>query len=349
MRALLERAEIQARLQAIFPAGAPQRAYLTRMLAASTVFTALYVGAVEGEDGWLGPKHVYRMTDLQAAKTSEEARQAYAAGILKPRGFVDGARWYQDNTREPIRDETLREGLVFVGAVIERTDLPTTSSKPRYALGSSFADLFAPDLSGEALDAAIAAWQAGHMSAGALARLAIVRGGAGADNESVLLQFPNGETRRMSPGPSSLITKAVVEDFAPRFLAEPAVVFISESSAKVVARYDDLARSIGLNIVADKNLPDVILADIGGAPPLLVFFEVVATDGPINERRRVALAELAQETGFPLDRIAYVTAYLDRGGAPFKKTVSTLAWGSFAWFAAEPDRIMEFASERARL
>jgi len=75
----------------------------------------------------------------------------------------------------------------------------------------------------------------------------------------------------------------------------------------------------------------------------------VATDGPINERRRVALAELAQETGFPLDRIAYVTAYLDRGGAPFKKTVSTLAWGSFAWFAAEPDRIMEFASERARL
>jgi hypothetical protein len=198
MRTLLERAEIHARLQEIFPAGAPQRGYLTRMLAASTVYTALYVGAVEDEGGWLGPKHVYRMTDLQAAKTSEETRQAYAAGILKPGGFVDGARWYQDNTREPIRDETLREGLVFVGAVIERSDLPTTSSKPRYALGSGFADLFAPYLSGEALDAAIAAWQAGHMSAGALARLAIVRGGAGADNESVLLQFPNGETRRMS-------------------------------------------------------------------------------------------------------------------------------------------------------
>ena len=45
-------------------------------------------------------------------------------------------------TREPIRDETLREGLVATGAVTERTDLATTSSKPRYASKANFAALF---------------------------------------------------------------------------------------------------------------------------------------------------------------------------------------------------------------
>lgn len=343
MRVLIDRDAVHVRLQAIFPEGTPHRTYCTRMLAASTVFTALYVGAVEGEEGWLGPKHVYRMTDLEADPAASDAqRQAYAANILKPGGFAEGVRWYQDNTREPIRDETLREGLVAMGAVIERTDLPTTSSKPRYALRRDFADLFDPALKGAALHDAIGAWSRANLNAGALARIAIVRGGASQAENEVLVNFPNGETQRMKPGPSSVITKAVIEAFAPRFLTNPAVLFVSESGAKVVARYDDLARKIGLNIQADKNLPDVILADIAGDHPLLVFVEVVATDGPVNERRKAALAALAAETGFPVEHVAYVTAFLDRSRSPFKKAVDGLAWGSYAWFAAEPDHLVSF-------
>ena len=346
MRSLLPREEVHARLQDIFPEGTPHRTYCTRMLAASTVFTALYIGAVDGEEGWLGPKHVYRMTDEQATReVGDAARQAYAVDILKPGGFAEGARWYQDNTREPIRDETLREGLVAMGAVIERTDLPTTSSKPRYALRQDFADLFDPGLEGEALAAAIAAWSRAHLNPGALARIAIVRGGASQAQDQVLVHLPNGESHRMKPGPSSVITKAVIEAFAPRFLGNPTVLFVSESGAKVVARYDDMARKIGLNIQADKNLPDVILADIAGDHPLLVFVEVVATDGPINERRKTALAALAAEAGFPVEHVAYVTAFLDRSRSPFKKAVDGLAWGSYAWFAAEPERLIVFDYE----
>ena len=38
-----------------------------------------------------------------------------------------------------------------------------------------------------------------------------------------------------------------------------------------------------------------------------------------------------------------VTAYLDRSGTPFKKTVDALAWGSYAWFASEPDGLVELS------
>lgn len=349
MIALATRDEVHERLQSIFPEGSSNRAYVTRMLAASTVFVALYIAAIEGSGTFLGPKHIYRMTDEQAVKTSDTERAAYTAKVQRSGSHIAGERWYQDNTREPIRDETLREGLVAIGAVTERTDLATTSSKPRYALTSRFAELFDPNITGEALQARIAAWQRDSLNTGALARLAIVRRGAGVSKDQVLVTFPNGETRSMKPGPSSVITKAVVEVFSPTFLASPAVVLLSESGNKVVARDDELARSIGLAIQADKNLPDTILVDLGPKHPLLVFVEVVATDGPVNQRRKEALQELVTEAGFPAEHVAFVTAYLDRSGRPFKKTVDSLAWGSYAWFAAEPERLVVFSETHGGL
>src|ERR1700686_4991772 len=125
--ALLSRQKIHERLQGIFPEGTPQRNYCIRELAASTVFVALYVGAVQGADIFFGPKHVYRMTDKQALRTNAGGRNPYASKIAGAGFQPPGRRWYSDNTREPIRDETLREGLVAVGAVTEKTDVPTTS------------------------------------------------------------------------------------------------------------------------------------------------------------------------------------------------------------------------------
>ncbi len=46
MLPLLDVGEIQRRLQIIFPDGTPQRTYLTRAMAARTIFVMLYIGAV---------------------------------------------------------------------------------------------------------------------------------------------------------------------------------------------------------------------------------------------------------------------------------------------------------------
>jgi BsuBI/PstI restriction endonuclease domain/BsuBI/PstI restriction endonuclease HTH domain len=307
---LLGRETIRSRLQTVFPEGTPERDKCVREAAAATVFTMLYVGAVEGARRWLGPAHVVRMGDERAdSMTTDEERAAYGR-----RAVPTGARWYAENSREQVRDEVLRQGLIPVGAVIERPGLATTAGVPRYALEAAFAALFVPELADSAFEAAAEDWRLRHLSAAALARVRIMRRSAASSSEGVVVRFPNDETRRMAAGPSSEISRAVIEEFAPRFLIDPAVLWLSESATKVVERDDQLAKDIGLTIESDRNLPDIILVDRGTGPTdfLLVFVEVVATDGPVTQARVDALGSIAAAAGFAPEQVAFVTAYLDR-------------------------------------
>lgn len=328
---------VGSRLPLIFPEGTPNRNYCVRQLAASTVFVALYVGAIEGSGQHLGPVHVYRMTVEQAAMSDDNDRHEYAKAVQK--APVSGVRWYADNTREPIRDEMLRDGFVALGAVKRRDDLPTTSSLPRYSLVPQFAALFDPAMEGEKLEDEIGRFQGTYLSKSALARITIMRAGA-ADGAGVLVTFPNGETRQLAPGPSSVIARAVIQVFALRFLEKPVVLWLSESGNKIVVRDDSIANAIGLKIEADKNLPDMILVDLGPADPLLVFVEVVATDGAITQRRQDAIYVMTDKAGFRRGQIAFLTAYHDRESPGLRKTVAQLAWNSFAWFVSEPENLV---------
>jgi hypothetical protein len=331
------------RLPLIFPTGIEHRNYVIREMAAKTIFVMLYADAVEGTDRWLRPDQVTKMTDAQTEQTADDERLSWAEESLVPGKMKDiSGRWYAQNTREPIRDETLRAGLILTGAVIERQGLPTTSAKPRYALNREFAALFAEDLSESRFSRKMREWQQKYLNPGALARIQILKQGAvaAAEEAGILVTFPNGETRMMAAGPSSVISKAVIEEFAGRFLKTPSVIFLSESGNKVVARDDKLARSIGLNIKADRNLPDIILVDIGPKDPLLVFIEVVATDGAITASRMEALLDIAVQAGFNPKQAVFVTAFSDRRGSAYRKLAPELAWGSFAWFVSEPDKIV---------
>ena len=337
---------IQERLQLIFPDGTSNRDYVTREMAAKSVFVMLYVGAVEGNGRWLRPDQVGRMTDEQAAKDGEGDREAWLVESMgRSRGDIPG-RWYSVNTREPIRDETLRDGLVAMGSVVVRSGLATTSPAPRYALARQFAALFAPSLDGEELESAVEEWRGANLSPAALARVAIVRRGAVSQDAQVPVRLPNGEVRNMAPGPSSQITKAVLEEFVPRFLVQPGLIWLSESGNQVVAQDDELARAIGLTIEPDRNLPDMILVDLkadGDSAPdriLLVFVEVVATAGAVSASRQEALLQIATDADFDEGDVTFVSAFEDRDRSAFRQSVGELAWASFAWFVSEPDNIM---------
>ena len=178
LQALLPWQSVRSRLQIIFPEGTPHRQFLIRDATARTVFVALYVDAVAGQDRWIAPRHVVRMSDVQAAQSDAAARLAYYAAMNRAGTPSPADRWYADNTREPLRDEVVRQGLVPVNAIVERGGLSTTSPLGRYALQREFAALFDPVLDDAGLARAAIAWRDQNLSPAALARAALVRSSA---------------------------------------------------------------------------------------------------------------------------------------------------------------------------
>ena len=98
---LLPPPAIRERLRMVFPDGTEGRNYVTREIAAKTVFVMLYVGAVEGRGTWLRPDQVTRMTDAQATSTEEADREAWAGQSVRRTTAAVVGRWYAVNTREP--------------------------------------------------------------------------------------------------------------------------------------------------------------------------------------------------------------------------------------------------------
>jgi hypothetical protein len=336
-------AAIQQRLEVIFPEGVSDRNYVVRSMAARTVYVMLYIGAVEGSNVWLAPKHVYRMTAEQAGRMSEFERSSYREDAIRPGFSPDGQRWYADNTREPIRDETLRDGLVAKGAVVVNGGIPTTSSKGRYALNREFAQLFR---AGSADFPALAdKWRKNYLSAGALAKVRILRGAHG--DAGVTVRFPGGESRVMEAGPSSEIAKAVIENFSKRFLKEPAILWVSQSGNKVVLKDEQLMGDLNMPINQSQLLPDLVMADLGRDPILLIFVEVVATDGPVTEARKAQFLELTDSAGYERSQVVFLTAFRKRNAAPLKRRLDGLAVDSAVWCMAEPDLLIWLGEKRS--
>src|SRR5205823_11523117 len=127
----------------VFPEGLDGRTWAVAERAAKSLYVFLYTFAVEDvTEHRVRPAMVTTMSDGQAARTALRERFQWWEQARRPRppGLTIPGRWYAENTREPIRDETFRVWKEY-GALLEDA-VPTTSSVPRYRLARDFANLF---------------------------------------------------------------------------------------------------------------------------------------------------------------------------------------------------------------
>lgn len=312
-------------------------------MAARTLFVMFYAGAIEGHDRWIRPSQVTDMSDQQAEMMTDADRQAWVVHSLSSKKERPLNTWYAPNSREPVRDETIRYGFISLGAVVERSGLPVTTPLPKYAMTQVFASLFDESLIGIDLELAIQHWQKSHLNPAALSRIRLLHSNAAAATAGAIQAIlPNAGVITLEAGPSGVIGKSVLEQFAPKFLKNPAVLWLSQSGEKIGI---DLASQLRLKIDPSKTLPDVILVDLGekkdGSDMLFVFIEIVASDGPVDSLRKKKLTEIAIEAGFSPEHLAFVTAFKDRSSPAFRKAIPEIAWGTYVWFCSEPDFIIE--------
>jgi hypothetical protein len=332
--------EVQSRLETIFPPSFPDRSILVGDMATRLVFVGLYGCFVEGTGNWFRPSTVIRFSLEQAALTSTEARMKWFSACQAP-GFVPlGKQWYADNSREPLRDDLIRNRAIPVGIVVKREGVPTTSPAPIYALSKPFADLFDPLLSPVDLHDAIERWQKKHLDPLTLKRMQLLATGVLEKEGQVTVVLPAPKvTLRLAAGEASHITKAVCETMSRIFCSKPVFVHVSTSEKKQFPELAAAAAALDIKLDSAAELPDVVF--VNSADMTLVFVEVVHSDGPITELRKESLLRIAKQAGFPPEKVQLVTAFDDRSVQGFRKRVSEIARDSWVWFRTEPHLFMK--------
>lgn len=330
---LISAEEVERRLELIFPEGMEKLTQCRSKAAARTIVASLYIGAVAGNDVYIGPAHIVRLSEEQLEERQlPEQREKFRKEI---RG--DFPQWYNENTRESVRDDVIRETFIPNGVMIGLTNLPTTSGRPRYALNAKFAHLFDPKLDDKTVEKMASEWREEFLSSAALARISLSH--KSNEAEGPLVKLPDGTVIRLEPGPSSDIAKDVIERFAPSFLTKPVLVWFSESGNKVPIANKKLIDQLRIVINEKTVLPDMILADLSDEFRL-VFVEVVATDGPMTTKRVTELSRIANNAGHNASEVLFLTAFKDRNDRAFKKVFETIAWGTMVWFSTEPNALL---------
>lgn len=359
MRASIAPDEAERRLLVIFSRAAFD-SVLSSPLAAQAVAALIHVDAVcnpsepAANVQWARPSTVVWVSSDALSHDSDADRVAWRTAAARGSKHVEALhqQWgeafqptYKENSRETLRDETFR-GWRENGALRMRPGLPTSSSQPRWALVADFADLFDPALTEPDFIAAADSWRQTHLDPGTRLKAAWAVQAENATH-AVTVTLPNGTTRTLEPGVSSMILKGVVETWAVTRLGQPVVLTISEPGDKVHLGDERALQALGIKIDLANVLPDAVIADIATDPVRFWIIEAVATDGPVSTARRTALLNWAAQQNIQADRCFFLTAFRSRNDNATRKRLKDLAANTWAWFADEPTHELAWYQLRA--
>lgn len=161
----------------------------------------------------------------------------------------------------------------------------------------------------------------------------------GKQKKTVIAAGVDGAKTTLRPCLESVVKKAVIEKFLPKFAANSILVHLSNPHPfRSTTRFGDLVR-IGILSSRFGSLPDIILLDEKRG--WVFFIEAVHSFGPISPARLMALEALCTRCKLPL---VFVTAFLDRNA--FRKFAPDIAWETEVWIAQEPDHMIHFNGDR---
>ncbi|MGA2939591.1 MAG: BsuBI/PstI family type II restriction endonuclease [Syntrophobacteraceae bacterium] len=155
----------------------------------------------------------------------------------------------------------------------------------------------------------------------------------------VPVQIAPRQEINISPGEHSLLIKAIVEDFAPRFAPGCVLVYVGDTGEKWGYFDEKLLTKLGVAVDSHGKMPDVVLFSPGKNWLLLV--ESVTSHGSVDAKRHAELAELFAGASAGL---VYVTAFPSR--AVMARYLSEIAWETEVWVAEAASHLIHFNGPR---
>lgn len=240
---------------------------------------------------------------------------------------------YAPNTRETVRRQTIHQ---FVDAGIalynpDKPDRPVNSPAAVYQIEPT-ALVLLRTLETPGWHDKRTAYLAGRQTLAA--RYALVR-----KQNLIPVRVAPGKEITLSPGEHSELIRAILEDFAARFVPGGVLIYAGDTGDKW--GYFDPAPLAGLGVSVDAHgkMPDVVIFDPERNWLLLV--ESVTSHGPVDGKRHAELERLFDGSTAGL---VYVTAFPNR--ATMSRYLGEIAWETEVWVADAPSHLIHFNGER---
>ena len=240
---------------------------------------------------------------------------------------------YAPNSRETFRRQTIHQ-LVAAGIALYNPDdpaRPVNSPKAVYQIEADTLTLMR--------SFGTAAWNKNLAKYLKTRQTLTARYAKERDMKKLPVKLATGETIRLSPGAHSELIKAIIEEFAARFVPGGVLIYAGDTGEKWGYFDKELLAKLGVAVDGHGKMPDVVLYYPDREWLLLV--ESVTSHGPVDGKRHEELARLFAKSKAGL---VYVTAFPSR--AIMARYLGEIAWETEVWCADAPSHLIHFNGER---
>ena len=274
------------------------------------------------------------LLDLKKGKSWADAKDPLV-GITPMMEFARDhyGKQYAPNSRETFRRQTIHQ-LVAAGIALYNPDAPArpvNSPKAVYQIEADTLTLLR--------SFGTAAWNKNLAKYLKTRQTLTARYAKERDMKKLPVKLATGETIRLSPGAHSELIKAIIEQFASRFVPGGVLIYAGDTGEKWGYFDKLLLAKLGVAVDGHGKMPDVVLYYPEREWLLLV--ESVTSHGPVDGKRHEELARLFAKSKAGL---VYVTAFPSR--AIMARYLGKIAWETEVWCADAPSHLIHFNGER---
>lgn len=270
------------------------------------------------------------LLNLKPANSWSEA-EAASIGITPIMDFCRDVygRQYAPNTRETFRRQTMHQ-FVQAGLVIEnpdKPDRPINSPQWCYRVENKSLELIKKYKTTQ-WETSLEAYLSG---------VTTLRRKYAKHREMLMIpvSVSGKQEIKLSPGKHNELTKAIIEDFAPRFVPGAKVVYVGDTAEKWGYFDAKILKEMGIEIDSHGKMPDVIL--YYPKQDWLILVEAVTSHGPVDAKRREELYRLFSPVK---DKLVFVTAFPTR--SEMSSYLSVISWETEVWVADAPTHLIHF-------
>lgn len=240
---------------------------------------------------------------------------------------------YAPNTRETFRRQTIHQ-FVAAGIALYNPDDPTRAVNSPKAVYQIEPDALALLRTFDTRQ-----WKKNLQGYLSSSESLVARYAKERKQNQIPIVIAPGKEIHLTPGEHSELVKAIIEEFAPRFVPGAMLIYAGDTGDKWGCFDEALLRRLGVSVDAHGKMPDAAI--YYPEKDWLLLVESVTSHGPVNGKRHDELARLFSHSSAGL---VYVTAFPSR--SVMARYLPEIAWETEVWCADSPSHLIHFNGAR---